>query len=309
MQFLGAQTWMLFPAMDRLWGDVDQQWVDRYHVPASRAEALSAAAARNRTFMKEKAAKVEILGAPTRVSPGDEVSVDVKVTNLTGHKLPTGFAEGRQMWIHLQAKDKNGKVVWEDGALAPGGALVRTDQTKVYEQEILAEGYDFIDDKAKDLDKDGVISPEELEKAQHFHFVLMNKIIKDNRIPPKGYNKAAYQADGAFIVPAETYADGQYWDTTRYRFTVPAGVKDKIVVTATLKYQAFNREYAEFLRDHDQEPTQKGGGRARNLPEPFATHNGVSTWGQTLHTLWKDAGNGQPVSMASANRAIRVTNP
>ena len=29
MQFLGAQTWMLSPAMDRLWGDVDQQWVDR----------------------------------------------------------------------------------------------------------------------------------------------------------------------------------------------------------------------------------------------------------------------------------------
>ena len=101
--------------------------------------------------MKEKAAKVEILGAPTRVRPGDEVSVDVKVTNLTGHKLPTGFAEGRQMWIHLPAKDKNGKVVWEDGKLATGGALERTEQTKVYEQEILAEGYDFIDQQAKDL--------------------------------------------------------------------------------------------------------------------------------------------------------------
>jgi len=64
-----------------------------------------------------------------------------------------------------------------------------------------------------------------------------------------------------------------------------------------------------FLRDHDQEPTQKDGGQARNLPEPFATENGVSTWGETLHTLWKDAGNGRPVSMASAKRAIRVRNP
>lgn len=194
MQFLGAQTWMLFPAMASLWGDIDQQWIDRgYDVPASRAEALRAAAAKNRSFMKSKAARMEILGAPNQVRPGDEIGVDIKVTNLTGHKLPTGFAEGRQMWIHLQAQDKDGKILWEDGALAAGGELVRSDQTKVYEQEILAEGYDFIDQQAKDLDGNGVISSEELEKAQHFHFVLMNKIVKDNRIPPKGYNKGGFQ--------------------------------------------------------------------------------------------------------------------
>lgn len=135
----------------------------------------------------------------------------------------------------------------------------------------------------------------------------MNKIIKDNRIPPQGYNKAAYQADEAFIVPADTYADGQNWDVTPYTFTIPNSVRSKVLVSATLYYQTFNREYAEFLRDHDAEPTITDGGRARDIPQVFRNANpGVSTWGQTLHTLWDDAGKGPPVNMGSAKAKIRI---
>ena len=47
-------------------------------------------------------------------------------------------------------------------------------------------------------------------------------IVKDNRIPPKGFNKAAYQADGAFIVPVKIpMRDGQNWDETAYTFDIP----------------------------------------------------------------------------------------
>jgi hypothetical protein len=137
----------------------------------------------------------------------------------------------------------------------------------------------------------------------------MNKIIKDNRIPPKGYNKKAYQADGAFIIPENAYADGQNWDITQYTIDVPADVQGTIQITATLKYQTFNKEYAEFLRDHDNEPTVADGGRARNLPTgtPFALANpGVDNWGETLHKLWEDADQGLPVTMAAASRAISV---
>ncbi|MEA3275063.1 MAG: cytochrome c3 family protein [Pseudomonadota bacterium] len=307
MKFLGAQTWLLSPGLNNLWGNVDQKWVDRgYTVSASRDLALKDGAERNRKFMAEAAAKLEFVDSPKRARAGREVTVNVKVTNLTGHKLPTGFAEGRQMWIHIKAVDKDGNVFFEDGALDGDGALIRNAQTKVYEQEILAEGYPFIDDDAKDLDGDGVISPEEIEKAQHFHFVLMNKIIKDNRIPPMGYNKAAYQADGAFIVPADTYADGQYWDTTPYTFTIPVSARRLVEVTATLYYQTFNREYMEFLKEHDTEPTVSDGGRARDLPGPFRNANNVDRWGETIYALWEDAGNGPPVNMGSAKLDIRV---
>ena len=40
--------------------------------------------------------------------------VDVKVTNLTGHKLPTGYPEGRRMWIHLMAYAIGRRVEYYD---------------------------------------------------------------------------------------------------------------------------------------------------------------------------------------------------
>ena len=33
----------------------------------------------------------------------------VRVVNLTGHKLPTGYPEGRRMWVNVK--------VWDGGAL------------------------------------------------------------------------------------------------------------------------------------------------------------------------------------------------
>jgi hypothetical protein len=266
---------------------------------------------RNRAFLASKAADVEILEMPGSPGAGDSITVRVKVTNKTGHKLPTGFSEGRRAWIHIQAVDETGKVFFEDGALDENGFLVRTPETKIYEQVVLAgrpeprgqegrvcyEGYPFLDENG-----DHCVD----EHESHFHFVLMNYIKKDNRIPPKGYNKEAYQKDGAFIVPFDPkdtdYADGQNWDVTPYEFTIPSDAKGRVRITATLWYQTFSREYIEFLRDHDTEKTLKHGGRARNLPPgPFADHE---TWGKALHQLWKDADMGPPVPMGRAEVAI-----
>ena len=41
--------------------------------------------------------------------------------------------------------------------------------------------------------------------------MLNNVVVKDNRIPPRGFTNAAFEAfDGAPV--GATYADGQYWD-------------------------------------------------------------------------------------------------
>ena len=41
----------------------------------------------------------------SRTTPGGELVVRTKVTNLTGHKLPTGYPEGRRMWLQVQVQD------------------------------------------------------------------------------------------------------------------------------------------------------------------------------------------------------------
>jgi hypothetical protein len=246
----------------------------------------------------KRCGKIQIVDTPKHASPGQEVTVTVKVTNTNaGHKLPTGYGEGRQMWIHIIAEDKNGNPIFEDGWINEEGSLVRVPGiTKVYEQKILAEGYNFL-----------------AEDDKEFHFVLMNTIEKDNRIPPKGFNKAAYQADGAFIIMKENeYEDGQNWDKTPYTFTIPADTEGKVRVTATLYYQTFSKEYIDFLDSHDLEQTEENGGRARNIPlgsggrYAGAPENVKGTWGGALKKLWEDVGNGPPVNMGKAKFEIEL---
>jgi hypothetical protein len=287
MQFLGAHTWLL-KEMGTIWGDVDQKWVDKgYPVDATRTVELEAGIRRNRTFMARRAARVTLDSPPPAVRPGDLVNLDVRVTNLTGHKLPTGYAEGRRAWLYVKVTDSRGTLVFEDGTLAPDGTLTAT---KVYEHEAVTEGY-----SGAGLPADG----------DHFHFILLNKIVKDNRIPPAGYKKAAYQADGALIVPENLYADGQNWDVTRFTFPVPAKVSGRLRVQAVLKYQTFSHEYVEFLRDHDNEKTVAAGGRARNIP--FSPeYAGLQHWGEVLDRAFVRGNNGAPVDMGSGRWDITV---
>jgi hypothetical protein len=290
MRFIGAQSWLLYPGLDDLWGDLDQPWKDRgIDLSTSKAVALEDGMMENRRFMKN-CAKFEFVNTKKNVYQNDDVTVTVKVTNNAGHKLPTGYGEGRQMWIHIRAVDDNGLVVFENGELDAEGKLVRNGQTKVYEQKIEADDY----------------APEVIpEGDEEFHFVLLNKIVKDNRIPPEGFNKAAYQADGAFIIPENTYADGQNWDETSYTFDLPDDFSGKISIVAKLYYQTFNKEYIDFLDSHDTESTIAHGGRARNLPENGA-YAGSQTWGDALKSMWENAGETRSVEMASAKYQIDV---
>ncbi len=55
---------------------------------------------------------------------GDEWRVTVNVTNRgAGHKLPTGAADLRQLWLEVTLRDAAGSVVWQAGGLDAYGAL------------------------------------------------------------------------------------------------------------------------------------------------------------------------------------------
>ncbi len=320
MSFPGAQTWLLYPGMDRLWGAVDQVWsgppYDYTNIPAYRTQAYMEARMRSEELL-QTAGTIQIVSA-TRAS--GYATVEVKVTNHSGHRLPTGFAEGRQMWIHIAARDSSGNVIYEDGLIDTAtGALLRTTDTKVYEQIPLAKGYDdfelngwnILDNTTGDpstgdlaYTPDGVVSHFDKE----FHFVLMNYVEKDNRIPPMGFNRSAAVADGVFIKPESLYPNGENYDVTTYSFPVPEG---PVAVTAELKYQTFNDIYVEFLAEVDRENTEDFGGRARNIPcsdrNSYDGSNefcGHTTWGAVLETIWTDANRGDPALMGSASATI-----
>jgi hypothetical protein len=185
--------------------------------------ALQAGIARAR-YMLENAATV------SAIQNGSDL--EVTVTNETGHKLPTGYPEGRRMWINVKFYDQAMTLIGESGAYDPNtGVLTYDDEVKIYE---VKPGLD-------DVTAPIVGVP----PGPSFHFVLNNTVYKDNRIPPRGFTNAAYASFGGEPVD-HSYADGQYWDVTDY--DIPAGATSAEV---TLYYQSTSKEFVEFLRDEN----------------------------------------------------------
>jgi uncharacterized repeat protein (TIGR01451 family) len=239
----GGNTWTPQLLQDTRW---------RLH-SAADAAYLNGTILRARDML-QKAATITV----TLTEAGPNKQAVVRVTNQTGHKLPTGYPEGRRLWLNLKAFDENGALVYESGAYNPAtGVLTQDAALKVYEA------------------KQG-LTPElaaltGLPAGESFHFVLNNTIIKDNRIPPRGYTQAAFSAVGLRPEPNPAmYANGQYWDDTTY--TLPGSTAR---VTATLYYQTASKEYIDFLR----------------------ANGGVD--GFTLGALW-DSSKSPPQVMASA---------
>ncbi len=159
----------------------------------------------------------------------DGSALTVRVTNWTGHKLPSGYPEGRRMWINVKFFDAQDQVCLEHGAYDFVTAELDASDTKVYETKL---GLDAV-----------MAGLTGFPEGESFHFAVNNVILKDNRIPPVGFTNAGFAAVQAAPV-GHAYPDGQHWDDTDY--AIP-GCAVKAVVT--VYYQTTSKEYIEFLRD------------------------------------------------------------
>jgi hypothetical protein len=159
--------------------------------------------------------------------------VKVTVTNECGHKLPTGYPEGRRVWLNVKFYNDANALLGESGAYNPtNGVLTRDGQAKIYEVH-----------PGIDTNISGLLG---LAPEPTLHFVLNNKIYEDNRIPPRGFTNAVFAPFGGAPVGHE-YADGQYWDDSLY--ALPAGATKAEV---KLYYQSTSKEFVEFLRDENR---------------------------------------------------------
>lgn len=191
------------------------------------AAAVQAAVARATSMLQ--------LAASLDVTPRD-FGITVRVTNETGHKLPSGYPEGRRIWLHVEARDAGGQTVFESGAYdAVTAELAHDPHVQIYE---IHPGL-----------SPGLAGALGLPAGPSFHFVLNDTIYLDNRIPPRGFTNTAFE-DIQSAPVGYAYDDGQYWDETDY--TLPAAAES---VTVTLYYQTTTKEYVEFLRDENNTNT------------------------------------------------------
>lgn len=127
----------------------------------------SAAHSERAEAMLRSAANVEIFPPPT-VSSGRPIKIRVRVANVgAGHKLPTGFPEGREMWLDLQLKDERGVLLYRLGAVRNG----RTEEgTKSFKVVLGDKNGDVVDVNILDADR----------------------VLYDTRIEPRGYRDLDY---------------------------------------------------------------------------------------------------------------------
>ena len=123
--------------------------------------------------------------------------------------MPTGFPEGREMWIDFRVLDASGRELYRLGSIKDGKTEDNTRNFKVHIG-----------------DKDGNPLDVEVWNA--------TQILSDNRILPKGYDIREF----SFLVPADAVgpltltADLNYWPFSQKLADYLLG-KDKLQVEIT----------------------------------------------------------------------------
>ncbi|MCK5091389.1 MAG: dockerin type I repeat-containing protein, partial [Gammaproteobacteria bacterium] len=268
------------------------------------------------TAAKKAALDAGVLRAKSNLENAGSLSVTgntIKVTNLTGHKLISGYPEGRRMWLNIKWYDSNNNLVREDGAYGPITAKINGidtqvntildldgTNTRIYEvhgaisqewsSQLIALGYST----SMPVGFDRVTGNVNYTLGQvagqapgtyheTFHFVLNNQVVKDTRIPPYGMDYDESRKRNILPVPATQYGNPSsggsfnYWDEVS--LNPPTGA---VTATINLLYQPTSWEYIQFLD------------RANTGHVAFLANEGAN-----LLDAWLNTGMAEPHIMAS----------
>jgi hypothetical protein len=214
------------------------QYRQELSVAATNKE-LMAGADHTIEFLQGQSARVTV---PAMEAAGDRLAIDVKVENLTGHKLPTAYPS-RRAWLHVVVTDRGGKTVFESGALNPDGSIQGNDNdadgTKFepFYREITSPDQVQIYEPILQ-DEDGQVTTGLLKAVRY---------CKDSRLLPAGFDKAT--ADQDIYVVGDAAADpGFTGGGDLVRYTVPLqGAQGPYHVKAELWYQPIGFRWAHNL--------------------------------------------------------------
>jgi hypothetical protein len=213
------------------------------------APELSAAADRTSIFLQTQSARVSIRDLQTTATG---LSMDVLVENLTGHKLPTAYPS-RRAWLHVLVHDRDGRAVFESGALNRDGSIVGNDNDadplrfEPYYREInTPEQVQIFEPILKDAQ--GKVTTGLLSAVGY---------LKDSRILPTGFDKKTAEPD--ISVVGEAADDPDFNDKgalTRYVIKTSDAV-GPFHVEVELWYQPIGFRWAHNLAPYQAMEPQR----------------------------------------------------
>ncbi|MCC7173886.1 MAG: hypothetical protein IT159_01720 [Bryobacterales bacterium] len=212
-------------------------------------QELESGAVRTLKHLETEAARISI--ASIEVQAG-RLEAEISVENLSGHKLPTAYPS-RRVWLHVTVMDRDGKVLFESGAVDARGAIAGNDNDvdgSRYEPH-----YDRIDSAGQVQIYETVMA----DSAGALTTGLLRGVryIKDNRLLPRGFDKRSAGRDVA--VEGAAAADGNFTgggDRVRYSVDV-SGAQGPYRLEAELRYQSIAFRWAANLRQYDSAETQR----------------------------------------------------
>lgn len=213
--------------------------------PVATSATLDTVIDTTRSFL-QTAASVAVVGGS---ADGGDVAFDVVVTNLTGHKLPTGYPS-RRMWLELEVVDADGQTAFAVGGTDASGRLVDGAGAPLPEElaggpvrghrDVVGGATDVVTWQLRMADADG---------TPVFRLLAAAQPHRDDRLLPTGWNPANTATDVGDIGAVGVDGDDDFVagsDTVHVALQGLTG-RAPFQVTATLRYQPVAPRWVDEL--------------------------------------------------------------
>jgi hypothetical protein len=215
----------------------------------SSTQELAGEIQKIKTFLQSQAARISI---DKMLISDKQLTAEVTLTNLGGHKLPTAYPS-RRVWVHLTVKDGKNQTVFESGALNVNGAITGNDNdvdTALFEPhyaEIRNSGQVQIYETIM-ADSHGAVTTGLLQAVQY---------VKDNRLLPQGFDKKT--AEKHIAVAGHASMDDDFiGGSDHVRYQIDLGkAQGPFHVEAALCYQPIGYRWAINLKSYNEEEPKK----------------------------------------------------
>lgn len=171
---------------------------------------------------------------------------DVSIASTAGHKLPTGFPS-RRVWIHVSVLDAAGSVLFESGRIGNDGRIAGNDADDEFAR------YEPHYRQITQADQVQIYEAVMEDTTGNVTYTLLsaNGYIKDNRLLPRGFDKATAVADIA-VAGAAANDDDFDGGTDTVRYTLAIGTHaGPVNIRVNLLYQSIAYPFMADLEKDD----------------------------------------------------------
>lgn len=193
---------------------------------------------RNREFLRTSAS----VQVEANTLNNGILDFDVTVTNLTGHKLPSGY-HSRRAYLHVVITDVNGVVVYENGKMGDDGGIAGVDED--VNPAVWEPHHEVITEATQVQVYQGITGNDEDERT---HSLLNSAyFLKDNRLTPAGFDKNNVSEDVAVMGLARFDSDFNLGsDKTKYLARLNGG-QAPYGISVVFRYQPISKGHLDDL--------------------------------------------------------------